>query len=130
MFSFKNLDFKKKWMIRQFKILCKDVRKSVVLLCLRSILILLQNPSTWLLSKALFITIGVIFLVLLLPSIILSSFCLRWKLLSKKFLVVITRLTFITLWIFWMSGLTINTPLEFVSVMKWSSSTTQNNLLW
>ena len=47
----------------------------------------------------------VIFQVLLLPSNILLNFCLRWKLLSKKFLVVITRLRFITLWIFCMSGL-------------------------
>ena len=63
-------------MIRQLKNLCKDVRKSMVLLCLQSILVLLQTSSTWLLLKALFITIGTIFLVLLLPSKILSFFCL------------------------------------------------------
>ena len=63
----------------------------------------------------------VIFQVLLLPSNILLNFCLRLKLYSKKFLVVITKLRFIFILIFCMSSLTINTSLNFRRVMNWWS---------
>ena len=46
------------------------------------------------------------------------KFLFEMKACIVKFLVVITRLRFITLWIFCMSGLTINTPLNFVTVVN------------